>query len=73
LFPNPIEDTARLEFTSSFLGSTCQVFSFSGQLMGEFKVDQTNMSLDCTTYAPGNYFLSATSSEGTISRTFVVK
>ncbi|MEN9347476.1 MAG: hypothetical protein RLZZ77_987, partial [Bacteroidota bacterium] len=39
LFPNPIEDTARLEFTSSFLGSTCQVFSFSGQLMGEFKVD----------------------------------
>lgn len=73
LFPNPIEDTARLEFSSSFLGATCQVFSFSGQLMGEFKVDQTNMGLDCTNYAPGNYFLSATSAEGTISRTFVVK
>jgi aldose sugar dehydrogenase len=73
LFPNPIEDTASLVFSPSFLGSTYQVFNYTGQMVMENKVDQTQMTLNAASLPQGNYFLTCTSSQGTVSRTFVVK
>jgi hypothetical protein len=73
LFPNPVEDSANLVFSPTFLGSTYQVFNYTGQMVLESKVDQTQMTLDVSALTQGNYFLTCTSAQGTVSRTFVVK
>lgn len=73
LFPNPVEDSANLVFSPTFLGSTYQVFNYTGQMVLESKVDQTQMTLDVSELTQGNYFLTCTSAQGTVSRTFVVK
>jgi len=73
VFPNPASEKINLTFSESFLGEQVEVFSFKGEIVYSGKVTQTNLSVDCSTYAAGSYFLRASSSLGTISRTFVVK
>jgi len=72
VFPNPATDMVNLEFSSSFLGIEYEVISFNGQVVHTGKISDTRITLDCSAYAKGSYFLRASSSLGTISRTFQV-
>lgn len=72
VFPNPATDRVNLEFSSSFLGTEFEVISFNGQVVHTGKISDTRVTFDCSAYAKGSYFLRASSSLGTISRTFQV-
>ncbi|MCC6600260.1 MAG: PQQ-dependent sugar dehydrogenase [Crocinitomicaceae bacterium] len=73
IFPNPAEDRTVIQFSESFYGSNFTIHSFSGKLMTEQKVDRDAVEIDCSRWGAGNYFLTATSSLGTITKTMMVK
>ena len=70
LYPNPAKDSIQLDLSSSFLGSTILVYSNNGKLQMEVPVENAKMQLDVHSLGRGNYWLSVTSPQGTVTRAF---
>ncbi len=57
LFPNPTNDQLNIELPKSLLGASVRVFSSLGQLMHSTIQHETQLTLDCTAYPTGVYFV----------------
>jgi glucose/arabinose dehydrogenase len=71
--PNPMTETGQFQFSNNFLGANYQIIGFNGQLMEEGTVFSTEVSLDLKNYTAGTYYIRATNSLGTVTKTFVVQ
>ncbi len=71
LFPNPVEDRLKFEFSDDFLGTSFRIYSFEGKEMGRYVVAENNVSLSVADWASGKYYLTATTPLGTITKTFL--
>ncbi len=70
LYPNPAETITFIEVTESLVGEKLQVYGADGVLVKEIKITSNSFSLDISDLTMGNYFVSASSSLGTITRAF---
>jgi glucose/arabinose dehydrogenase len=73
LYPNPADEYIQIEFSPSFVGSNAKIYSFTGQMVAEIQISSIKDRLDCSKWEAGNYFIEATSSLGTMSKTFIVR
>jgi glucose/arabinose dehydrogenase len=71
LFPNPAQNTITLESASTLIGSDLTVFNYEGKQVLQVKIQSAKQSLDITQLPAGSYWTVATSSLGTVTRTFV--
>ena len=71
--PNPMKETGSIQFSNNFIGASFQIIGFNGQLMEEGTVFTTEMTLDLNNYSSGTYYIRASNSLGTITKTFVVQ
>ena len=71
--PNPMTISGQFQFSNNFLGAYYQIIGFNGQLMEEGRVFSTELTLDLKNYTAGTYYISATNSLGTVTKTFVVQ
>ncbi|MGB1216812.1 MAG: T9SS type A sorting domain-containing protein, partial [Saprospiraceae bacterium] len=71
--PNPIVDYAMVEFSDSFLGGEFQIISYNGQQISSGMINDSYINLSKADFAAGVYYIKASSKEGTVTQTFVVK
>jgi glucose/arabinose dehydrogenase len=70
IFPNPVTDQLELNCSASFVGQVCEVISFSGQVVQQFKIRSTAEKIEAGDWPSGMYFLRTSNEQGTITRTF---
>ena len=70
--PNPMQSEGLVSFSVNFIGASYQIISFNGQVMENGTVLVPELELDLSKYPAGTYYLKATNSIGTITKTFVV-
>lgn len=70
IFPNPVNEQLDLNCSDSFIGQTCEVISFSGQVVQQVTIGSTTEKIDASEWPAGMYFLRASNNKGTITRTF---
>lgn len=73
VYPNPAEESATIELSDSFIGGSITVIAFTGEEVMNQNVLSSRVTLNCANLAAGMYFAKATSSKGTITKTFVVQ
>ena len=73
VYPVPATADLTMEFSDDFLGTSFQVISFDGRVVGRFVVAENRVRMNVSDWAAGQYYLSATTEKGTITRTFVVQ
>jgi hypothetical protein len=73
VYPNPTSEILNVDFNANQLGGTFQIFSFTGSLLEEGKINANKLSLDISKWEVGAYFIVTQSGVGTTSKTFVVK
>lgn len=71
LYPNPVAENARVEFSETFVGANYEIHSFKGQLVKSGKITSTTENISCVDLASGQYFIKASSEKGTVTKTFV--
>jgi hypothetical protein len=70
VFPNPVARQLDLNCSESFVGQNCEIISFSGQVVQQFKIKSTAEKIEANDWPAGMYFLRTTNEQGTITRTF---
>lgn len=73
VYPNPAVNEIKLNFSTSFLGTTAKVYSYTGQEITSLLVNSANQTIDCSAWANGNYYVVSTSALGTVTKSFVVE
>jgi glucose/arabinose dehydrogenase len=71
LFPNPAQTTITVESASTFIGSEMTIFNYEGKQVLQFKIQSAQQSIDISNLPTGSYWTMASSSLGTVTRTFV--
>jgi glucose/arabinose dehydrogenase len=71
LYPNPTRDQLHLEFSDEFLGTNFHIFSFDGREMGRYIVAENQVRMRIADWAAGKYYLTASTPQGTITKTFL--
>ncbi len=73
IFPNPMGSSGYFSFSDSFIGGQFQIFSYEGKLIMDRKI-QDNLTRINTNHLPsGAYYIKAFSSEGKISKSFIIE
>jgi hypothetical protein len=73
LFPNPAEGTINLESAPSLIGSDLIVYNNEGKNVLTIKIQSANQRVDISSLPAGSYWTSASSAQGTVTRTFIKK
>jgi hypothetical protein len=71
LYPNPAETLMTLEAASTLVGSELMIFNNEGKQVMQVKIQSQKQVLDISTLPQGAYWTMASSSLGTVTRTFV--
>lgn len=71
--PNPVVDQLRLQLSDNFIGKELEVLSFNGQLVLKTIINSSQLEISSSDWSAGMYFLRASNTEGTITRTFAVQ
>lgn len=71
LYPNPAQSTLTLESAASLLGSNLTFFDYSGKEFMTIRIQSVKQTIDVTSFPKGNYWMVASSTLGTVTRTFV--
>jgi glucose/arabinose dehydrogenase len=71
VFPNPATDMVQIELSASMVGQKLIVFAANGDVVREITVQSTTEKLDISALPQGAYWLKATSSLGTLTKTFM--
>jgi hypothetical protein len=72
VYPNPVADVLQVDCSSSLLGATIEILSFTGKNMGTWLVERDSMDIPVSGWASGSYFLRLQDGKGTLTRTFTV-
>ncbi|MBK7571908.1 MAG: T9SS type A sorting domain-containing protein [Bacteroidetes bacterium] len=70
LYPNPAANKVDIEFDSGLIRHTA-IFDIAGKLWKDFYYNNSKLEIDVSTLAPGIYFLTGTSDQGTFRKRFV--
>lgn len=73
IFPNPVSQTAEINFGKNLTNGTMNVYNMAGRLLQSTPVTGSRATLNATPLTPGTYTLQVTASEGTITRHIVVR
>jgi glucose/arabinose dehydrogenase len=73
IYPNPVSETLKLDFSDSFIGTNFYIIGFDGRQMGRFVIQENNVRVNVSTWAAGTYYVSSTTELGTITKTFVIR
>ncbi len=73
VYPNPLTGMGTLHFSDNFIGATYELMNYSAQLVKSEKITSTTMAIDTRNLPAGAYYIRATNSVGTISKTILVK
>jgi len=75
IHPNIISPNTPLNFkvAQSFIGSPLSIYSYSGKIVRVFTINSNEFMLNDLKLPSGNYFITATNKNGTISKTFIVQ
>ena len=73
IYPVPADDQLNVEFDASFVGSAYSIVSFTGQVVKQDVIMDQKINLNINEWAAGQYYIVATSDQGTVTKTFIVK
>jgi glucose/arabinose dehydrogenase len=70
LYPNPAQTEFTIEVANSLIGSDLVVYGYDGKQAATFKIQSAKQQIDISNLPAGSYWTVATSSLGTVTRTF---
>jgi hypothetical protein len=71
LYPNPAESMMTLEAASTLVGSVMTIYNNEGKEVQTIKIESGKQVIDISRLSEGAYWTVASSSLGTVTRTFV--
>ena len=73
VYPNPVINSATIEFSDSFLGAAYFIYNYSGQLVRKAVLGDTKLQISSADLEAGQYYIQASSGAGTVSRSFIIQ
>ena len=71
LFPNPAGETITVESVETLIGSELFIYNYEGKQVHSLKITSHKQLIDISTLPAGSYWTVASSTLGTVTRTFV--
>jgi hypothetical protein len=71
LFPNPASSAITIETAESLLGAEFIIYNYDGKKVMSSTIDSAKQSIDISNLPAGPYWTIATSTLGTVTRTFL--
>lgn len=73
IFPNPVTTESTIEFSESLIGSDLIIHDYNGKVIETRKITETTMTVEKGFLPAGQYYIQATSSLGTLSKSFIIQ
>lgn len=71
VYPNPAQDQITMEFASTLVGGSADIYNYEGKLIHHIQITAEKMTLDLSAWTSGSYWMVARSSLGNVTSTFV--
>ena len=75
IFPNPIgvDRILNIEYSENFIGSPFEIYDFNGKIVSTGTLLTNKTQIDLTSYSNGSYYLKASNTLGSMSRTIILQ
>ena len=73
IYPNPVTTQAKIEFSKSLIGSDLVIHDYTGKVVESKEITSTQMTIEKGFLPAGQYYIQASSSLGTLSKSFIIQ
>lgn len=73
VYPNPADDQITLLLDQGYVGGVCTIISFDGRVVAQHFITESQVKLNTSDWAAGQYYVRAEFAGGIATQTFVVR